>query len=304
MHQLGLVRSLMSSTSSVKMSIGLVWRKILITKIGTEPLLDYNQPRWWTNSSKSALPLPRSLFQCANIPSGQNPTAIKTNPKYFFTYARKFSKTGTGIGPLMDAAKEIISCPIRIAGKLVEQYTTVFSSPSEPLLSPEEIFRDMEARHATNLCDITDIQFTETDIFQAMAEISSSASAGPDRFPAILLKNCRKILSRPLYKIWRKSLDSGEIPPLMKRANIIPVHKGGSLGLPKNYRPIALTSHLIKVFEKVLRTAIVSYMERNNLYNPSQHGFRHGQSCLSQLIAHYEAPGGRKKRRCYLCWLC
>ena len=122
-------------------------------------------------------------------------SAIKTNPKYFFTYARKFSKTGTGIGPLIDATKEIISCPIRIAGKLAEQYTTVFSSPSEPLLSPEEIFRDMEARHATNLCDI---QFTETDVCQAMAEISSSASAGPDRFPAILLKNCQKIRSRPL----------------------------------------------------------------------------------------------------------
>ena len=182
-------------------------------------------------------------------------SAIKRNPKYFFNYARKFSKMGTGIGPLIDATKEIISCPIRIAGKLAEQYTTVFSSPSEPLLSPEEIFRDMEARHATNLCDI---QFTETDICQAMAEMSSSASAGPDRFPAILLKNCRKILSRPLYKILRKSQDSGEIPPLMKRANIIPVHKGGSLGLPKNYRPIALTSYLIKVFEKVIRTAIVS----------------------------------------------
>ena len=140
-------------------------------------------------------------------------------------------------------------------------------------------------RHATNLCDI---QFTKTDICQAMAEISSSQSAGADRFPAILLKNCRKILSRPLYKIWRKSLDSGEIPLLMKRANIIPVHKGGSLGLPKNYRPIALTSHLIKVFEKVIRTAIVSYMERNNLFNPSQHGFRHDHSCLSQLITHYD----------------
>ena len=29
-------------------------------------------------------------------------------------------------------------------------------------------------------------------------------------------------------------------------------------------------------------------MERNNLFNPSQHGFRHGHSCLSQLIAHYD----------------
>ena len=51
----------------------------------------------------------------------------------------------------------------------------------------------------------------------------------------------------------------------MKAANIIPVHKGGSRGLAKNYRPIALTSHLIKVFEKVLSKSIVAFMEINNL---------------------------------------
>ena len=63
--------------------------------------------------------------------------------------------------------------------------------------------------------------------------------------------------------MWRKSLDTGEIPLILKTANIVPVHKGGSHGILKNYRPIALTSHLIKVFEKVLRNHVVTYMERH-----------------------------------------
>ena len=83
-------------------------------------------------------------------------------------------------------------------------------------------------------------------------------------------------------------MDTGHIPQILKTANVIPIHKGGSRGVPKNYRPIALTSHLIKVFEKVLRKRIVEYMERHDLFNPSQHGFRFGRSCLSQLIAHYD----------------
>ena len=29
-------------------------------------------------------------------------------------------------------------------------------------------------------------------------------------------------------------------------------------------------------------------MEENNLFNPGQHEFRLGRSCLSQLIAHYD----------------
>ena len=79
-------------------------------------------------------------------------------------------------------------------------------------------------------------------------------------------------------------MDSGVIPDVVKAANIIPVHNG----LAKNYRPIALTSHLIKVFEKVLSNSIIAFMEMNNLFNPGQHGFRCGRSCLSQLITHYD----------------
>ena len=62
----------------------------------------------------------------------------------------------------------------------------------------------------------------------------------------------------------------------------------GSRGVPANYRPVALTSHLIKLFEKIVRKQMVAYMEENELFNPRQHGFRQGRSCLSQLIAHFD----------------
>ena len=51
---------------------------------------------------------------------------------------------------------------------------------------------------------------------------------------------------------------------------------------------IALTSQLIKIFEKVVRNAIVLYLEKYNLFNTTQHEFRFGHSCLSQLLAHYD----------------
>ena len=60
------------------------------------------------------------------------------------------------------------------------------------------------------------------------------------------------------------------------------------MGEPANYRPVALTSHIIKLFEKIVRKYIVAYMEENDLFNPTQHGFRAGRSCLSQLIAHFD----------------
>ena len=133
-----------------------------------------------------------------------------------------------------------------------------------------------------------DITFTVVDVIKAIDEISPTAAAGPDRYPALLLKNCKHALAKPLYLIWRESLDSGHIPQLLKMGNIIPIHKGKSKGVPANYRPVALTSHLVKLFEKVLRNSIIKYMEEKNLFKPGQHGFRLGRSCLSQLVAHYD----------------
>ena len=38
----------------------------------------------------------------------------------------------------------------------------------------------------------------------------------------------------------------------------------------------------------MLRKKIVQYLDSNSLFNSTQHGFRTGRSCLSQLIAHYD----------------
>lgn len=168
---------------------------------------------------------------------------------------------------------------------LVDQYSQVFSTPKEPLKSPDEIFNNQNVHGNDGLFDI---KFGEDDLIEAITEISPTSAAGPDRFPAMLLKQCKKTLAVPLHMIWRKSLDTGVIPQSVKTAHIIPIYKGGCRGTPKNYRPVALTSHLIKVFEKVLRKKMVKYMQTHNLFNSSQHGFRFGRSCLSQLLSHYD----------------
>ena len=51
---------------------------------------------------------------------------------------------------------------------------------------------------------------------------------------------------------------------------------------------MSLTSHLIKVFERVLRSKLVHYIEANNLINQNQHGFRSNRSCLTQLLHHID----------------
>ena len=53
------------------------------------------------------------------------------------------------------------------------------------------------------------------------------------------------------------------------------------------YRPISLTSNVIKIFEKIIKREVTSYLENNNLLNNFQHGFRKHRSCLTELIDYY-----------------
>ena len=54
--------------------------------------------------------------------------------------------------------------------------------------------------------------------------------------------------------------------------------------MARNYRPITLTSHIIKIIERVVRKRLTEYLEKLGAFNEGQHGFRKGRSCLSQLF--------------------
>ena len=70
---------------------------------------------------------------------------------------------------------------------------------------------------------------------------------------------------------------------------IAPIFKKGNKCRPENYRPVALTSHLIKTFERIVRTQLSDYVENSGILNEEQHGFRAGRSCLTQLLLHYDS---------------
>ena len=133
-----------------------------------------------------------------------------------------------------------------MAETLSKQYASVFSRPIQNLPDADSLFQQ---EGIDNNQSMVDIKFNQDDIIEAIDDISPTAAAGPG-FPAILLKTCKNALSKPLYVLWRKSLDMGITPIDLKHSNIIPIHKGGSYAVPANYRPVALTSHIVKVLRK------------------------------------------------------
>ena len=188
--------------------------------------------------------------------------------------------------PFINKEGQSIHDPKEIAEKLKLQYESVFSipDPDKKIQNAQIFFQDLDESKP----QLTDIIFTYNDIEKAIDKLGTNAAGGPDGFPAILLKKCKFALSKPLYAQWRDSMDQGHVPILMKQATITPIHKGGSRSEAKNYRPISLTSHLTKIFERVIRDKLGTFLEENNLLNANQHGFRSRRSCLTQLLENYD----------------
>ena len=88
--------------------------------------------------------------------------------------------------------------------------------------------------------------------------------------------------------MWQESFNIGIIPPALKMQYITPIYKKGDRTKAANYRPVSITSHLIKIFERVLRSRLVAHMEKNHLLTDKQYGFRKKRSCLTQLIDHVD----------------
>ena len=73
------------------------------------------------------------------------------------------------------------------------------------------------------------------------------------------------------------------MPNDWKCVNTIPIYKSGDKSLISNYRPVALSSLICKVLEKIIVKSINSFTYDNGLLNPNQHGFVKRKSCVTQL---------------------
>ena len=72
-------------------------------------------------------------------------------------------------------------------------------------------------------------------------------------------------------------------------AYITPILKTIDRSKPANYRPVSLTNHLTKIFERVIRKEIVDHLVAEELMNITQHGFRSNHSTITQIVCFYDS---------------
>ena len=205
---------------------------------------------------------------------------MNKKPKIFHDFIKNKENRDNKLGPLKIEG-EYIRNNKEICNTMTKTYNAQYSNNTNKEKTNDEIFDNPQND------DILDIIINEEVIKTAIGNIDPNSTAGPEGVSAKFLREMKDSIAVPLAIIMRKSMDQCEIPDILKLAYVTPIHKGGSRMNPENYRPVSLTSHIMKVFERVVKVNLIEHLGKHGLINKGQHGFVKGRSTQTQLLEHF-----------------
>ena len=202
---------------------------------------------------------------------------LKHNSKGFFSYLRNKRQLKSFIPNLERPDGSLTDSPDGRAEVLATSFSSVHvSEPMGPL--PDFGVKEI----GNNVID--DIFITPEIVREELGKLNCFKSMGPDEVHPKLLKSLSEDSSfvEAIVLLFRKCTDLGTIPKVWKTANVSALFKSGSKKDPLNYRPVSLTCIICKVYEQIIRSNLVEFLD-GKICN-QQHGFSRGKSCLTNLL--------------------
>ena len=201
---------------------------------------------------------------------------ISTNPKYFWQYVNSKLKVKNFIAELQRFNGSFTNSDSEMVNILIDYFGIVFTVEDTGEVP------SMGDKSSDNC--LTTVVILMEDVWHRLTTLNPGKSGGPDGCHPHVLREVKEGAVTPLYLIFKKFLEDGELPKPWKDALVTALHKKGNKRLPSNYRPVSLTSVIYKMLECIIKDHLLQYFMRNKFITSRQHGFRPGHSCETQLI--------------------
>ena len=122
--------------------------------------------------------------------------------------------------------------------------------------------------------EIENNELTFGEFEKAFKSLQRNKAAGIDDINSNVVLDNFNGLQKPLFKIFKKSVEKGVFPDKLKIAKVTPIFKAGDSTESSNYRPISVLPIFSKILEKIMYNRIYSYIDKNNLLYSRQFGFQ------------------------------
>ncbi|XDV13486.1 hypothetical protein PO909_001880, partial [Leuciscus waleckii] len=100
--------------------------------------------------------------------------------------------------------------------------------------------------------DALTFSLSAEEVRRAFLGVNPRKAAGPDGIPGRVLRDCADQLAEVFTSIFNISLSTCSIPKCLKSTIIVPILKKSAVSSFNDYRPVALTSTVMKYFERLL----------------------------------------------------
>ncbi|EYC33902.1 hypothetical protein Y032_0001g15 [Ancylostoma ceylanicum] len=205
--------------------------------------------------------------------------------KPLYSHLRHVIKGSAKIPSLLNADGSQFTDDQQKADALACYISSVFSDSSEHCeFSPEVSSissQNMSSISSQNkLCHF---HIHPNVVLNQLRPLKPSISTSYDGFPRIIYRKCAEALAGPLCFIINSSIYFGEVPEIWKESIVTAIPKNSSSCHPSDFRPISISPPPIKVLEKLIRSELLSFLEKRGLIPPEQHGFLAGSSTTTIL---------------------
>ena len=109
---------------------------------------------------------------------------------------------------------------------------------------------------------VENIEITHSEVAKCLKSLKAGKAGGPDKINTDILKLCCEPLTPILRNIYQQSINEGKIPKAWKMSELVPVPKKSPPTCLNDYRPIALTSVLMKCLEKIVKKLLCEQVSR------------------------------------------
>ncbi|XP_075157887.1 uncharacterized protein LOC142231154 [Haematobia irritans] len=126
-------------------------------------------------------------------------------------------------------------------------------------------------------------KFSLIELKSALRSCKGS-SPGPDNIRYEMIKNLEEASLQYLLDFYNLIWTHQVFPRNWGKSLVIPILKPGKDSTDKNsYRPISLTNCLCKLLERMVNKRLVWYLEKNNILDVNQSGFRQNRCTVDNL---------------------